>query len=460
MSPPNVSGSIRRRLIWQLLVAAALLTGLMYFAVRSVAGSAVERTQDRILGAATIAIAEELRGGEDGVEIDIPYSAFSMLGAMGNDRIFYRIDVDGVTATGYDDLPIAGEAAPGLDPTFHSARYQGDDIRVAVVSRSVLVEARQVPVLVIVAQTRSAQAAIIAGLQNRAAILGLGFFALASILAVLAARSVVQPVNSLAEALARRGPQDLRPVARTVPEEMEPMVAALNGFIARLAGTLSRTETFIAEAAHYIRTPLTTLRNQSEIALHQSNDPATSDSLRRIIRLADDTARSAGQLLDHAAVSYRADQRSDEPLDLSALVAGIVEGMRPSADLRDISIHFDAPPVPMRVVADRVLIETVIRNLLDNAIKYSREDGRIELTLAVADRLAALSVRDRGRGLSGAGLDQLKGRFKRGDNVGDVVGSGLGLAIVAEVAQAYSGQFELTEADGGGACARFSLPLA
>ena len=460
MNGPNVSGSIRRRLILQLLVAAALLAGLLYYSVRNVAGSAVEQTQDRILGSATLSIAEELRGGEDGVEIDIPYSAFSMLGAMGNDRIFYRIDVSGVTATGYDDLPPPDAPAAGLEPQFYSARYQDTDIRVAAVTRAVLVDGRQVPILVLVAQTRSAQASIIAGLQGRAAALGLGFFVLAAVLAVLTARSVLQPVNSLAEAVSRRGPQDLRPVSRPVPEELLAMVTALNGFIARLSGALSRTESFITEAAHYIRTPLATLRAQSEIALHQSRDPATSESLRRIIRLTDDTARAAGQLLDHAVVTHRADQRSDEVLDFGRLVADVVESARPTAEMRDIEFDVLRPPGPTPVVADPVLVETVIRNLVDNALKYSDEDGHVRLSVQRHDAVTELGVTDTGRGLAGADHQALAGRYRRGANVGDVVGSGLGLAIVAEVARAYGGGFELTEAQGGGACARFWLPSA
>ncbi len=452
--------SIRRRLIWQLLVAAALLAVLLYLSIRSVAESAVELTQDRILGAATLAIAAELRGGDVEVDIDIPYSAFSMLGAMGNDRIFYRIEVGNTTATGYDTLPMPAATPTGLDPIFYSSRFQQEAVRIAAVSRSVLVNEKQVPVLVLVAQTRTTQASIVASMANRAAMLGIGFFAIAAVLAVLTARSVIQPLGTLAEAVARRGPQDLRPVERPVPVELQPMVQALNGFIGRLSGALSRTETFIAEAAHYIRTPLTTLRTQSEIALHQSDDPATSDSLRKIIRLADDTARSAGQLLDHAAVIYRTDQRSDTVLDLAQVLGGVLDSQRPTAELRDISLELSTQTPGPQVWADPVLIEAVLRNLIDNAIKYSQPDTSIQLTVAQAQGAANVSVSDEGRGLGGRSQDDLIKRYGRGDNVGDVVGSGLGLSIVSDVARAYGGTFTITDQQKGGTCAVFSLPLA
>ncbi|WGW03601.1 sensor histidine kinase [Tropicibacter oceani] len=460
MSRDRHGFSIRRRLTAQLLVVAAVLAGLLFYSIRTVADVAVEQTQDRILGAATLAIAEELRGGQDGIVIDIPYSAFSMLGALGNDRIFYRIEVNGELATGYADLPLPPTLPSGLDPEFYDSRYLGYAVRVAAVSRSVLVAGKTVPVLIVVAQTRSVQESIVAGLTNRALLLGLGFFGLAALLAVAMARSVLQPVNDLAGAVTRRGPQDLRPVKRQVPEELGPLVNALNGFIGRLSGALSRTETFIAEAAHYIRTPLTTLRAQSEIALRQTESDETKEHLRKIIRLADNTARSASQLLDHAAVIYRTDQRSDEALALDQVIADIVEAFRPSAEMRDIELGYHRPDTAVTIAADRLLIETVIRNLIDNAIKYSDELGAVEVALSAADGFARITVSDRGRGLGGMKLEALGNRFERGGNVQDVIGSGLGLSIVTEVARAYGGTLELTERKGGGACACFSLPLA
>jgi len=244
---------------------------------------------------------------------------------------------------------------------------------------------------------------------------------------------------------------------------LAPLVTALNQFIARLSGALTRTETFIAEAAHHIRTPLATLRAQAEITLRQSPDEATRASLRAMIRSVDDSARSVGQLLDHAAVVYRTDQRTEEEIDLVALTRDIVAAFGPAADLRDIGFDLSLPDAPIVMTADRLLLESAIRNLLDNAVKYSALEGRISVGLALEGEggagLVRLKVCDRGRGLSGTRSSTLTGRFRRGSNVADVVGSGLGLTIVREVAIAHGGDFRLTERDGGGTCADLSLPL-
>ena len=456
----NPAGSIRQRLVLLLLVGAAVLSGLLYLSVRTVADTAVETTQDSILGASTIAIAEELRGGPDGIAVEIPYATFSMLGSTGEDRVFYRIIMNDLTVTGYEGLPEPNAPVTGLTPTFYSADFQNARVRIGAVERAVLVDGRQVAVTVLVAQTRSAQERITREMANRAAILGLGLFVLSAFLSILTARSVAQPLNRLAEAVGRRGPQDLRPVERAVPSELAPLMGALNGFIARLRGSLTRTETFITEAAHHVRTPLATVRAQAEIALRQTDDDATRATLRNVIRAVDDSARSAGQLLDHATVVYRTDQRADDTLSVGVVLADVVQTFGPTADLRDITLNLSVPRDPVTLRFDRLLLESAFRNLIDNALKYSFPEGTVDITLTHRGDTAEVTVEDRGRGIGSGDTARLAKRFRRGDNVEDVVGSGLGLTIVRDVARAIGGTFNINERTGGGTCATLILPLA
>ncbi|PTX50456.1 two-component system sensor histidine kinase TctE [Gemmobacter caeni] len=456
---PRAPLSLRQRLLLQLLGIAAMLAVFLYFTVRTVAGQAAETTQDGILGAATTAIAEQLRAGTEQVEIDLPYDAFSVLGSISEDRVFYRIDVGGETVTGYDDLPLPPEASGKVGPQFYTRPFRDTEVRIAAVTRQVVVAGQALPVLVLVAQTRLGQDAIAERIANRAAGLGLGFFTLALLLSLIAAGSVLAPIDRLAEAVARRGPEDLRAVDASTPRELVPLVGALNGFIARLRAALGRTETFITEAAHHIRTPLATVRAQAEIALRQSDNEATRQTLRGVIRAVEESARSATQLLDHAIVVYRSDRMTSDALDFGALVAGVVASIEPAASLKDVDLRLSPAAQPLPVTGDRALLESAVRNILDNAVKYSPEDSVVRLSLAAEDNRAVLRVEDRGRGLSGLDPASLSGRFRRGGNVADVVGSGLGLTIVTEVAAAHDGRFSLTEREGGGVCAEFSVPL-
>ncbi len=452
--------SLQLRLILQLLGVAALLAVVLYLTVRTVANQAAEATQDGVLGAATLAIAERLQGGEEIVGVDLPYEAFSILGSISADRVFYRIDAGVKTLTGYADLPLPDTAGPSMAPVFYTRAFRDTEVRIAAVSRTVLVNRQPVPVLVLVAQTRQGQETIARSVAQRAAALGLGFFALAAALSLLAAKSTLRPINRLAEAVGRRGPQDLRFVDHPTPSELKPLITALNGFIARLRAGLSRTETFIAEAAHHIRTPLAVVRTRAEIAMRQSESEDTRDALRSVIRAVDESSRSAGQLLAHATVVYRSDRLIDQRVDLVPLLQDLVNAFRPTADLRDMDLMLSLPNDSVTVTGDRPLVETALRNILDNAVKYSADETVVDLSVTTEGSDAVIIVADRGRGLSGEDQARLSRRFVRGENAGDVVGSGLGLTIVEEVAAAHGGSFTLIERDGGGTCARLSLPLS
>ncbi|MCB1391346.1 MAG: sensor histidine kinase [Rhodobacteraceae bacterium] len=450
--------SLRRRLVVQLIALSAVLAVALYVAVRLGADRASEATLDGILGAATSTIAEELRSVEGGAELDLSPGTFSMLAAMGEERIFHRIDINGLPVTGYDDLPLPPVAPTALQPVFYDAAYRDADLRLAAVARSLMIENRAAPVLVIVGQTREGQRAIALGLANRAAALGLAVFLVAVPLSLLAARSLLRPIGRLAEAVGRRGGHDLRPVRHPAPAELTPLVEQLNAFIARLRQTLAQTETFIAEAAHHIRTPLATLRSEAEMALRQAGDEATRSRLRGMIRATEESARSANQLLDHATVLFRADQKAQDRVDLGAMASALAERFRPTADLKDMDIRLDLPGETLETSGDAVLIEAALRNLIDNAVKYSPAESTVEIALSDDGGLARLDVRDRGRGLGGETQDALAQRFRRGANVGGVVGSGLGLTIVSETVSAMGGRFELTQREEGGTCATLWFP--
>ena len=156
---------------------------------------------------------------------------------------------------------------------------------------------------------------------------------------------------------------------------------------------------------------------------------------------------------------YRSDRLVDEPVDLGTLIIGLATAFEPTAELKDLSIKVTGIDQKIIVQGDPPLLESALRNLLDNAIKYSAPETQIDIGLEETGQTAKIEVCDRGRGLSGQRQARLTGRFQRGVNSSDVVGSGLGLTIVEEVAAAHGGRFELTEREGGGTCARLFLPL-
>lgn len=456
----TTTGSIGRRLTLLLSVVAALLSLLSWGVVTTLARQAAERAQDNVLAASATTIAETLRSDQGEVLLELPYSAFSMLGAISEDRVFYRVSAGSDHLTGYADLPAPSLIAPAAgEVIFATGEYLGAPIRLASLTRLVFAGAEPQPVTVTVAQTRDGVGAIARDVSQMAAGVSLLFFVFAVGLSAVAARTSLKPLNEIAAAVARRGPSDLRPLNRDAPSELAPLMHSLNRLMDRLGQSLRRSEDFIAEAAHRVRTPLATVRAQAEIALRSTEEPTEKKRLRGIIRAVDESSRSAGQLLDHATVAFRADDLSLDQIDLADLAARTVAALEATAAMKDIDIRLTAGPAPVR--GDLVLLENALRNVLDNAIKYSPAETTVRLTVGEQEKKATICVLDEGPGFGDGPVETLTERFQRGNNTEGVVGSGLGLTIASDVLRAHGGLLILDSQTGGkGACVSLVLPSA
>ena len=451
--------SIGRRMTVLLALVAAVLSLLSWSMVSSFARQAAERTQDNILAASATIIAETLRSEAGQVRLELPYAAFAMLGAVSEDRVFYQIETAGEVLTGYDDLTVGSDAPRPGEVRFETIDYRDVSLRMVRMTRMVLAGDEPVPVTVSLAQTRNGIGTIASDLSQTAAALSVAFFVLAVALSAFVAQTSLRPLNELAQAVARRGPNDLRPLRRDVPSELSPLMVSLNRLMERLAQSLRRSEEFIAEAAHRVRTPLATVRAQAEVALHAAVSPDDKQRLRQMIRAVDESSRSAGQLLDHATVAYRAEDLSRDRIDLAELSETVAEALRPTAGLKDIDIRLTAGEA--WVLGDQVLLESALRNIVDNAVKYSPDETTVDITVTADNGRACIKVCDQGPGLDADAAQDLTGRFKRGNNVAGVVGSGLGLTIASEVVGAHGGELHLGQNEtGGGACVSLHLPLA
>lgn len=458
MSTAVAKGSIRRRLLISLLIGAAVLAVAVYFVVLSVARQVAQESQDNILVASAMSILESARFASGHVNIDLPYSALSMLGSLSDERVFYAIRLETELLSGYADLPEAGQSTIN-EPRFRSVEYLGETVRVTTVRRPVSTDVRQSYLQVSVAQTLSGQAEVLARLSRLSMAVGAGVFGLSVLLAALIARSTIRPLDRLTASVSRRGPEDLRPVAAPVPSEMVPLVGSLNTLMDRLQTSLSRSEDFIAEAAHRVRTPLAIVRTKAEIIERKTHDADTRKAAREMIHAIDDSSRTAGQLLDHAMVTFRLDRLSEQKINLPPLLRESVERLRPIAELKGIDLAIGRLD-QFFLHGDQILLQNALHNLLDNAIKYAPEGAQIELNLMLHHDTAEISIRDTGPGFPVAGLDKLTDRFARGENARAVVGSGLGLTIVKDVVEAHGGHVQLENTPGGGACVTLSFPLS
>ena len=447
------SASLRRRLTVVLIGGAAVLALVLYFGVRLYATQIAQQGQDNILKASVTTILDTAVIRDGTLEIDFPYAALAMLNTASDDRVFYAILQDGALVSGYDGLPQRDMA--GSDAASWSAAYEGAEVRLTTAGRRLFTTDRETGITVTVAQTQDALSVTLAQISRNVALFGSGFFLLATALSFWATASTIGPLKRLTQSVTRRGPQDLSPVTKPVPAEMVPLVASLNSLMGRLEQSLTRSEDFIAEAAHRVRTPLATVRSHAETTLHRVDKEENRSALRAMIRAIDESSRAAGQLLDHAMTTFRADHLDRQEINLSELVADLVNRLEPVAEMKDIALVLDAQR-RVDVSADPILIQNAIRNLIDNALKYSPAESDIEITVAHTDH-AFVSICDAGPGFPPDQMAGLVHRFARGENAKGITGSGLGLTIAHDVAEAHNGSLHLSNRAGGGACVTLSL---
>ncbi|MDA7966042.1 sensor histidine kinase [Ruegeria sp.] len=454
MHSPAVSGSLRNRLVLTLIGGAVVLALLFFFAVRNFAVQVAQQGQDNILEASVTSMldAAAIRGGE--VELDLPYSAFSMLSTPADDRVFYAILRDGEFQSGYEDLTFT-ESLPDKRPTFESSQLRGEAVRQISASRTLVGADKRTEIQIVLAQTQDALSETLDRISRNAALLGVGFFALAAVLSFWASSATIGQLGRLATSVTRRGPQDLSPFKQPVPQEMAPLVTSLNSLMGRLDHSLSQSEDFIAEAAHRVRTPLATVRSYAEATLQRVDKEENREAMRSMVKAIDESSRAAGQLLDHAMITFRADHLVPEAIDLVDLVHDLVLRLTPVAEMKDLSLSLQGDPsVPYS--GDPILIQNAVRNLIDNAMKYGPAESSIEITVSALPG-PRITICDHGPGFLSHEIETLTTRFQRGANSKDTIGSGLGLTIAQDVATAHGGRIDLSNQPKGGACVTLSL---
>jgi len=449
------SFSLRNRLVIQLVVLASFLSIIMFLGIRYLIGETVTATQDGLLNAAIASVENNIRNEKNDIFVDLPYETFSILGSVGEDKVFYRIDNNNIFLTGYSDLPKAKKYGTSREPFFQTIEFKGEKIRVAAIEKVLSINGRETNLRVMIGQTKNLQNTILSNVTNNMLIIVSVFFLLAIFLAFFSINAALRPVKLLAKVVSKRGPQDLRKVEYPTPKELAPLVKSLNGFIIRLKTTLRQTETFISEAAHHIKTPLATVKAESELALYNSKTPENRVHLKNIIRSVDQTSRSSAQLLEHALVLYRAEKIDKTECNIKQILSKIIQNYEPTANLRDIKINFIfIPEKEITIFFDQVLFELAVRNLLDNAIKYSQDESDVNVTGEIVNKhKLKINIKNISKFKSNENLNQLTKRFRRGKDSNNIVGTGLGLSIVLESIQILGGKFNINKNSEGEVCA-------
>lgn len=271
-------------------------------------------------------------------------------------------------------------------------------------------------------------------------------------------RHALRPVRQLGAALSARTDDALEPIATSaLPDELLPLVAGFNRLLQRLAGAFAAQRALVADAAHELRTPLAAVRLQAQ-TLQRSAEPQEQalalDALRSGV---DRATRLVQQLLTLARQEPSASAAAPERLRLDQLVRDAVAELVPLAHDKGIELTLQAQP-GVELHGDSAGLRALVGNLVDNAISYTQDGGRVEVSLRRLPALALLAVCDNGPGIAPELRPLVLNRFYRAPGSSGH-GSGLGLAIAAAVVRRHGGQLALRDADGGGLCVEVTLPL-
>jgi two-component system sensor histidine kinase TctE len=436
------------------LVVALAATAALFSAWRY-GWQAANEAFDRLLTGASLQIVEHIGVVDDSIVVDIPASAFELLALAREDRVFYRvIGPDGATLTGYDDLP--APEVPGDGGTeIYETEFSGETVRAAVTGRQLVERNVSGLVTVVVAHTMRERTVLAHDIATKAAIL-VGISSLAIIaLALAGVLYGLSPLTRVERALLSRDPNDLSPFDIETPREIETVVDAINRFTRRLDRRIGAVQAFVADASHQLRTPITAIRAQAEIAVEEK-DPARLARLnKRILDRSIGVSRLADQLLSHAMVTHRGDAEPRERLDLRRIAMEAEEESRRFGDVGQPAPILDLPDEEVAITGDRFSLREAVKNLINNAQTHGKPPVSIQVTSGPHD--ARVSVTDKGPGMPPELRAKAGERFQVREG-GSRRGAGLGLAIIAEVAQSHSGRLEFTDMPGGGFRATIILP--
>ena len=281
---------------------------------------------------------------------------------------------------------------------------------------------------------------------------------LLAMLVYFSVRRSLRPLEDLAADVAARSPDNLQVLSEPLTlREARPLVAALNRLLSRLAATLDNERRFTADAAHELRTPLAAVKIQAQVALASTDISDHQHALRQVLAGVDRSTRLVEQLLRLARLDPLSRLPQTYPVDLDLLASQVVTEMQVLAAGKQQRLQFVAPTQPLFVQGDADLLGVALRNLVENALRYTPDKGLIEVFALTDAGMPVLGVCDSGPGVSAEEAPRLVERFFRGQvisNADNSNGSGLGLAIVQRIAELHGARLEIENRPGGGLEAR------
>lgn len=453
-------GSLRQQLLRWLILPLVALVALNAVSLYRDALEAADVAYDRSLLSSTRALAERVTVKNGKVVANVPYVALDSFETDTLGRIYYKVTgLAGETVSGYGDLPPVPANVPRSDlypalVRFYHASYNGEPVRIAALLQPVYDDSMRGIALIQVGETLDARNAlsrdILLNTLWRQALLVLAVAALVW----FAVRLVLRPLMRLKNEVETRPLSDLSTIDQAlVHKEVRPLVAAMNGTMARMQDLVSSQRRFIADASHQLRTPLAVLKTQAELALRENDPAALRAIVASIAGTTDSAIHLANRLLVLARIEHGGGGEPTLPVALSALARQVGLELALPAVQKGIDLALEAEPDGATTTLGRaLLLHELVANLVDNAIRYTPRGGSVLLRVERRDEQVVLAVSDSGPGILDNEIEQVLMPFYRAQATleANPGGTGLGLTIVRDIANLHGAALVLGRSDAGG----------
>ncbi len=455
--------SLRRELLFWLLMPLAVVAIFETWITYRSANATAVLTQERLLMGSARIIAEQVGMSDDGIVVQLPPAALELFAnAEYRDRVFYRVTgPDGKLLAGYYEMMVPGKTLRAEESLFFDTEMRDEPVHAVAFAQPLFAANASGPVLIEVGQTLHARDALAREIWRRTAGGQLLVLALVAGFLWFGLRHGLSSVVALRNRMLKRKLGSLEPLSdERVPSELQPLVASLNDYVARLERHMSAHSRFIADASHQLRTPLTVLNTQVTYALRTDDAQLKDEALKGIRKGVQNGMRLVNQLLAFTEAEADSGPHAQrQATDISAAVREVLESLALLAEAKRIDLGFENIAQPVMVWANQHVLVTLIGNLVDNAIRYIPAGGVVTVRVAQnAGGFTLLRVEDNGPGIPAAERERVFERFYRLSG-SELDGCGLGLAIVRELVDACGATIELSSpAVGTGLVVTVSFP--
>jgi len=445
----SLFGEILDWMLTPLLLLWPVSLALTWLVAQNIAG----KPFDRALEYNVQALAKLVVVKNNAVQFNLTGPAREILRADDTDLVYFQvIGTRGETLSGDRDLPLPpdDDKLQDGDVRLREDRINGEDVRVAYTWIKVD-DKNGGRVLVQVAETLEKRKTLATEIVKGTMVPQFVALPLAVLLVWLALVRGTKPLAQLEKRIRARKPDDMSPLDdNAVPEEIAPLVSSINDLLSRLKVSLTTQKRFLADAAHQLKTPLAGLRMQADLAQRETDADELKKSLKHIGKSSVRATHTVNQLLALARAETTGRSLAKQPLDMVLIASEVMADSVPRALEKQIDLGYEGPEAGTQaslLEGNPTLLKELVRNLLDNAIAYTPDNGQVTLRL-VANAFSGvlvLLVEDSGPGIPATERELVFQPFYRalGTNVD---GSGLGLAIVVEIANQHDATVSIEDA--------------